>query len=155
MLLNGFNRPLRLVLKPSRSLLFYLCLVHACALLAIWLASMPAIYSVLLSLAIALSMLGYLFKFNTQATGLTETWIYSGQHDWLQTLPGNTVRWKQAKVHQLAGWFSAVELVNESRHRRKHLLLLKDQMAKSTFRRLQVMLATPQRYATVNEDRLA
>jgi hypothetical protein len=155
MLLNGFNRPLRLTLKPSRLLFYHLYFVHSLAILAIVFAALPDFYSAVLLLAVVLSILLQIKKHRQQSASIIEKWVYPGHGEWLQVLANHTVRWQQVKAYQLPGIFSVVVLCNKINNRHKHLLLVYDQMEKGMFRRLQVILSSRERYATVKEDNLA
>jgi hypothetical protein len=119
------------------------------------LAALPVFYSGLLVAVVVLNILLYFQKYKQQAQGITEKWIYSPQSEWLEVLQDKTSRWKQIKAYQVTGLLSVIALINKTNNRRRHLLLVRDQIDKTAFRRLQVMLSARQRYATVNEDSLA
>lgn len=139
MLLNGFDTPLHLRRKPSRVLLAYLIVIHLLAALALLspIAVQGIAYFTLWLLLVV--SIGYHFNYyQTNSHDDTGYWIWQTDSTWVRaTGDANACRLTPARTVSTP-WFVLVTLRGPAQQQR--LLIVYDQVAPDTYRRLRVRL---------------
>jgi len=154
MSLNGFSRPLRLSPKPSSILRYYIVLLHLLTLLAIYLATLPILLSIFFFFALLISASYYWWQSGLDVKMKSIEWVWLNETDWIEKTKEEQTWWKLNKIYVITNWLITVQLVN-NRNVSRHLLIVKDQVESSDFRRMLVRLRFQQGTVAVSEDSLA
>jgi len=138
MLSNGFDAPLHLHLKPSKSLYQFHLLAHGMAMLAIFIPSGLLLEIKAFLLVSVVLQFGLITRNYRQLQNTKEQFIWQKGDIWLSKSADSVTSWTCLPNTLVKARFVIVNLANECNKRT--LLIMSDQCDIQTFRRLKVRL---------------
>ncbi len=138
MLSNGFDTPLHLTIKPSRTLFLIRLAAHALAILAV---SLPLGIDLEFKIALyffILTSLVFTLTDKNKRKNQQRNFRWRESHNWIESVSGREVVWVCQRGAIITNWFVIVTL--QQGKKRQSIFIGADQCTKQLYRRLLVRL---------------